>query len=133
MNIGARLVEEYRKIKAAHADEILLYQIGTFYKIMGEDARKVAAALKLKLFVTGEAEDPVPVCGFPKSGLDKYVGKLVRAGFSVAVVRQSPGEDGKVARVVAERIAVTRPAADGPARSDAPTPGSEDAEGPARG
>ncbi len=61
------------------AAEILLYQIGIFFKIMHEDAKRAAGPMDLKLFVTGEASSPMPVCGFPKSGVDKYVGKLVRA------------------------------------------------------
>ena len=61
---------------------------------MHEDAKKVAGPLDLKLFVTGEAVAPVPVCGFAKSGLDKYVGKLVRAGYAVAVCDQVKGENG---------------------------------------
>jgi len=70
MNLG-KLPKEYRKLKENCPDDILLYQVGVFYKIMYEDAKKVAGPLALKLFVTGEAADPVPICGFPKSGLDK--------------------------------------------------------------
>ncbi|PIR18756.1 MAG: hypothetical protein COV48_05815 [Elusimicrobia bacterium CG11_big_fil_rev_8_21_14_0_20_64_6] len=103
MNLGKH-PREYRKMKERCPDEILLYQIGTFFKIMHEDARKVAGPLELKLFVAGEAEHPVPVCGFPKSGLDKYVGRLARAGFSVAVCRQRKDEGGGVHRDLIERI-----------------------------
>lgn len=63
MNLG-RLTEEYHKLKESCPGDILLYQVGTFYKIMYEDAKKVAGPLALKLFVTGEAANPVPVCGF---------------------------------------------------------------------
>lgn len=104
MNLG-KCVEEYRKLKEGRPEgEILLYQIGTFFKIMQEDAKKVAEPMGLKLFVTGEASSPIPVCGFPKSGLDKYVGKLVRAGFSVAICAQVLAEDGSVRREVNEVI-----------------------------
>ncbi|MDE2511006.1 MAG: hypothetical protein KGL74_07785 [Elusimicrobia bacterium] len=104
MNLG-KCVEEYRKLKEGRPpDEILLYQIGTFFKIMHEDAKKAAVPLDLKLFVTGEAANPMPVCGFPKSGLDKYVGKLVRAGFAVAVCAQVPAENGAMRREVNEVI-----------------------------
>ena len=62
-----------------------------FFKIMHEDAKRAAGPMDLKLFVTGEASCPMPVYGFPKSGLDRYVGKLVRAGFAVAGLRSSSG------------------------------------------
>ena len=103
MNLG-RLVDEYRKLKENHPGEILLFQVGVFYKIMHEDAKKVAGPLDLKLFVTGEAAAPVPVCGFPKSGLDKYVGRLLRAGFSAAVCNQATAPDGGMTRQVTEVI-----------------------------
>lgn len=104
MNLG-KCVGEYAKLKEGRPeDEILLYQIGTFFKIMHEDAKKAAGPMDLKLFVTGEASCPMPVCGFPKSGLDKYVGKLVRAGFAVAVCAQVPAENGAMRREVNEVI-----------------------------
>jgi len=104
MNLGTRLTEEYKKLKLEHPDKILLYQVGNFFKIMFEDARKTAEPLSLKLFVTGEASAPVAVCGFPESGLDKYVGRLVRAGFSVAVCKQVKSDDGNIKREIAEVI-----------------------------
>lgn len=56
MNLG-KCVEEYRKLKEGRPEgEILLYQIGTFLKIMHEDARKAAGPMDLKLFVTGESD-----------------------------------------------------------------------------
>ena len=99
-----RLSEEYRKLRENCPAHVLLYQVGTFYKIMFDDAHKLAVVLGLKLFVTGEAASPVPVCGFPKSGLDKYIGKLVRAGYSVAVWNQVKSEDGTVRREAGEVI-----------------------------
>lgn len=96
--------EEYKTTKEKHPDEILLFQAGIFYRIMFEDAKKVSDALGLKLRVEGDADAPLCFCGFPKSGLDKYIGKLVRAGFSVAVCSQIKSEDGKVLREVNEVI-----------------------------
>ncbi len=96
--------EEYKTTKEKHPDEILLFQAGIFYRIMFEDAEKVSAALGLKLRVEGDADAPLRFCGFPKSGLDKYIGKLVRAGFSVAVCHQVKLEGGGVKREVSETI-----------------------------
>jgi DNA mismatch repair ATPase MutS len=49
-----------------------------------------------------EASAPVFMCGFPKSGLDKYVGKLLRNGFAVAVCNQLKAENGVIRREVGE-------------------------------
>jgi len=100
MSIG----EEYRTTKEKHADGILLFQAGIFYRIMFEDAERVSEILGLKLRVEGDAAAPLRFCGFPKSGLDKYIGKLVRAGFSVAVCHQVQSADGGVKREVSETI-----------------------------
>lgn len=96
--------EEYKTTKEKHADEILLIQAGIFYRIMYEDAEKVSSLLGLALRVEGDAAAPLRFCGFPKSGLDKYIGKLVRSGFSVAVCHQVRSEDGGVRREVSEII-----------------------------
>jgi DNA mismatch repair ATPase MutS len=42
----------------------------------------------LKRQATGDADNPTIVGGFPESGLNKYVGCLVRAGYSVAIAFQ---------------------------------------------
>jgi len=97
-------MQEYKCFKADYPGHILLYQAGIFYRIMFEDAEKVAETLGLKLQVTGEAVAPVPMCGFPKSGLDKYVGKLIRADFMVAICHQTKNERGAILREVSEVV-----------------------------
>jgi len=98
------ITEEYKRLKEKHPGDILLFQVGIFYRIMLDDARKVAGQLGLKLLISGEADDPLIYCGFPKSGLDKYTGKLVRAGFYVAVAGQVKLENGGVRREISEVI-----------------------------
>ncbi len=73
---------------------------GIFYLIEGEDALRLAGRLGLKLLekkvIQSDGRTDVKVnCGFPASGLDKYIGKLVRLGENVAVI-----EDGKVVEKV---------------------------------
>ncbi len=96
--------EEYKKLKAEYPKEILFYQVGIFYKIMFEDARRIADIAGLKLMMSGEVSYPIEVCGFPKSGLDKYAGKLLRNGFSVAICSQVQDENGRIRREVSEVI-----------------------------
>jgi DNA mismatch repair protein MutS len=97
-----RLMKDYIALKEKYPEEILLYQVGTFYRILQDDAIKTAECLGLKLMTTGEASAPVFMCGFPKSGLDKYVGKLLRNGFAVAVCNQIKDENGGIRREVCE-------------------------------
>jgi len=104
MEEHVNVAEKYKKIKEKYPDDILLFQIGIFFRIMCEDAKKVSEILGLKLLIKGEVDNPMVYCGFPKSGLDKYIGKLVRLGFSVAVCSQIKSENGEVNREVKEVI-----------------------------
>lgn len=65
-------------MKQATSDCLLLMQVGAFMQVMDEDARALATVTGLKLRMAGEVDAPVVLGGFPKSGLDAYVGKLVR-------------------------------------------------------
>ena len=67
----------YNDVKAAHPDEIVLYQVGDFFELYGEDARAVADDLSLELTRRNlEGAGRVTMCGFPANDLGKYVEKL---------------------------------------------------------
>jgi hypothetical protein len=80
MIFSQKLVGRYDELKQQVLDCILLMQVGTFMQVMNEDARAVSQVTGLKLRMAGEVDAPVVLGGFPKSGLDAYLGKLVRAG-----------------------------------------------------
>lgn len=68
---------DYNDVKAAHPDEIVLYQVGDFFELYGEDARAVADDLSLELTRRNlEGVGRVTICGFPAKDLEKYVEKL---------------------------------------------------------
>jgi hypothetical protein len=56
--------------------------------------------------MAGEVDDPVVIGGFPRSGLDAYVGKLVRAGHSVAVAMQDGDKERRLVEVIRVRCGV---------------------------
>ena len=67
----------YNDVKAAHPDEIVLYQVGDFFELYGEDARAAADDLSLELTRRNlEGAGRVTMCGFPANNLGKYVEKL---------------------------------------------------------
>ena len=69
--------DDYNDVKAAHPDEIVLYQVGDFFELYGEDARVVADDLSLELTRRNlEGVGRVTMCGFPAKDLEKYVEKL---------------------------------------------------------
>ena len=68
---------DYNDVKAAYPDEIVLYQVGDFFELYGEDARVVADDLSLELTRRNlEGVGRVTMCGFPANELEKYVEKL---------------------------------------------------------
>jgi DNA mismatch repair ATPase MutS len=60
----------------------------------------VSEVTGLKLQMSGSVDEPVVLGGFPKSGLVAYVGKLVRAGHSVAVAFQDTDKQRKLQEVI---------------------------------
>ena len=68
---------DYNSIKEAHPDDIVLYQVGDFFEIYGEDARQAAELLDMNL-TTRNIPDVgrVEMCGLPSHNLEMYVEKL---------------------------------------------------------
>ena len=74
---SASSVLDYNSIKEAHPDDIVLYQVGDFFEIYGEDARQAAELLDMNL-TTRNIPDVgrVEMCGLPSHNLEMYVEKL---------------------------------------------------------
>lgn len=100
MVFSEKLAERYHQLKAEQPDCILLMQVGAFMQVMNEDARAVSGVTGLKLKMAGDVDSPVVVGGFPKSGLDAYIGKLVRAGHSIAIALQDEEKERNICEVI---------------------------------
>jgi DNA mismatch repair protein MutS len=99
------LMAQYREIKAAHADAILLFRLGDFYETFFEDARIAARVLGIALTTRDRhAPDPVPLAGVPYHSADAYIAKLLQAGYKVAICEQM--EDPALARGLVQRAVV---------------------------
>ena len=68
---------EYNAVKEAHPDDMVLYQVGDFFEMYGEDARRAAELLDLNL-TTRNIPDTgrVAMCGIPSNRLEQYVEDL---------------------------------------------------------
>lgn len=90
-NSEKSLFEKYNDIKQKYPNNIVLYRVGDFFEVLGEDAKTVAEWAGLTL--TGR-NDPntgrVPMVGFPFHMLEKYVDK-VRRHQSVTLVQEENG------------------------------------------
>jgi len=103
-----KLVHRYRELKKEAADCVLLMQVGAFMQVLDEDARSVSQVTGLKLQMAGDVDDPIVRGGFPKSGLDGYVGRLVRAGHSVAIALQDSDKQRRLSELIRVHCEVIR-------------------------
>ncbi len=83
------MMQQYLRLKADHPDTLLFYRMGDFYELFYDDARRAAGLLDITLTRRGQSSgEPIPMCGVPYHAVDNYLGKLVRAGESVAICEQ---------------------------------------------
>ncbi len=83
------LMQQYMAIREQYPDLLLLFQVGDFYELFFDDAKKASAYLGIALTKRGHINgDPIPLCGVPVHALQHYLIKLVRGGFKVAICEQ---------------------------------------------
>src|SRR6476469_3210503 len=98
------MMSQYRALKARDPDALLLFRMGDFYEMFGEDAESAAALLGLTLTSRDKGPNAVPMAGFPHPALDSYLAKLVAAGRRAAVCEQV--EDPKASKGLVRREVV---------------------------
>ena len=68
---------DYNSIKEVHPDDIVLFQVGDFFEMYGEDAKQAAELLALNLTTRAiPGAGRVEMCGVPSHNLEMYVEKL---------------------------------------------------------
>jgi len=83
------LMEQYHTIKFDYPDCLLLFQVGDFYELFYDDAKKAAAFLGIALTKRGKSQGvDIPLCGVPVHTIDHYITKLVKGGFKVVLCDQ---------------------------------------------
>lgn len=84
------VMQQYVDMKAENPDALLMFRLGDFYEAFFEDAKTISQNLGLVLTQRGTDADGenIPMCGIPWHAADNYFGRLVRAGFRVALVEQ---------------------------------------------
>ena len=84
------VMQQYVDMKAENPDALLMFRLGDFYEAFFDDARQISESLSLVLTQRGTDADGenIPMCGIPWHAADNYFGRLVRAGFKVALVEQ---------------------------------------------
>jgi DNA mismatch repair protein MutS len=94
------LMKQYQQIKQQYKDCILMFRLGDFYEMFGEDAIKSSPILGVVL----TKRQGLPMCGVPYHSVNNYISKLLNNGFKVAICEQV--EDPKLAKGVVKREVV---------------------------
>ncbi len=97
------LMQQYQEMKKKHPDAVLLFRVGDFYEIFGEDAVKASEILGITLTrrVNGGSDKYIELAGFPHHAIDTYLPKFVRAGQRVAICEQL--EDPKLTKTAKQK------------------------------
>ncbi len=98
---------QYLNLKNKNPDAILFFRMGDFYETFDDDARVISAELGLALTSRpmGKSEGRIPLAGIPYHQLDRYLDRLLNAGYKVAIAEQvsEPGKglvERRIVRVV---------------------------------
>lgn len=100
------MMDQFFDIKEQHPDTVLFFRMGDFYELFHDDAETAAEVLGLTLTSRDKnAEEPVPMAGFPWHGLEDHLRTMLRAGYKVTVAEQE--EEVREGAKLLERV-VTR-------------------------
>ena len=98
------MMQQYRELKARDPDALLLFRMGDFYEMFGDDAERAAPILGLALTTRDKGPDAMPMAGFPHPSLETHLAKIVAAGLRAAVCEQM--EDSRFAKGLVKRDVV---------------------------
>jgi DNA mismatch repair protein MutS len=95
-------MRQFQEVKRQHPDKILMFRMGDFYEMFGDDAVKAAPMLGITLTSRGQHNgEKIPLAGIPYHALDRYLTRLTSRGEKVVIVEQV--EDPKLAKGVVKR------------------------------
>jgi hypothetical protein len=96
--------ETYKALKAEVGDSILLFRMGDFYEMFGDDAVAAAIILDLALTQRGTGTAATEMVGIPVHAAEVHVARLIQEGVSIAVAeRAGDGQHAMVRVVLADR------------------------------
>src|ERR1019366_3727532 len=84
-NGRSAIMQQYQAAKEKHPDMLLLFRMGDFFELFGEDAETAHKLLGLTLTTRDRT---LTMAGFPHHQLEAYLHKLLKAGQRVAVCDQ---------------------------------------------
>ncbi|MFQ5808185.1 MAG: DNA mismatch repair protein MutS [Armatimonadota bacterium] len=96
------MFRQYNSVKQQYPDVLLLFRMGDFYELFGEDAEIAAGELELTLTSREAGKgNRIPMCGVPHHAVERYLARLIRKGYRAAICDQV--EDPKQAKGLVRR------------------------------
>ncbi len=97
------MLRQWLAAKAKAKDAILLFRMGDFYELFGDDARQAGDVLDLAVTTRDrdKNDESMPMAGFPHPAAPAYIARLIAAGLKVAICDQL--EDPALAKGIVKR------------------------------
>ncbi|MFT3882737.1 MAG: hypothetical protein QM703_24175 [Gemmatales bacterium] len=92
------MMQQYQDAKDKHPGTILLFRMGDFYELFGDDAVLISKQLQLTLT---SRDKQMPMAGFPHHAVEGHLRKLIELGHRVAICDQM--EDPAQAKGIVKR------------------------------
>jgi len=90
------MLEQYTYWKDKYPDCLLFFRMGDFYEMFFDDAETASSVLDITLTSRSkDSEARIPMAGVPFHSVDSYLGRLVAAGYRVAICEQMTEPDGR--------------------------------------
>ncbi len=96
------LMKQYWELKSGVPDALLLFRMGDFYELFGDDAVEASRILEITLTSRDKGKaNPIPMAGVPHHAVHGYMQRLLKAGRKVAIGEQM--EDPATAKGIVKR------------------------------
>lgn len=96
------LMKQYWDLKNTVPDALLLFRMGDFYELFGDDAVEASRILEITLTSRDKTKaNPLPMAGVPHHSVQGYLQRLLKAGRKVAIGEQM--EDPSAAKGIVKR------------------------------
>jgi DNA mismatch repair ATPase MutS len=83
------VMQQHAAAKNAYPDCVVFFRMGDFYEMFGDDAVLVSRVLGLTLTARNKGKpDEIPMAGVPHHAAHGYVGRMLHAGYKVAICEQ---------------------------------------------
>lgn len=89
LSLKTPLQREYDRIKEKYPNSLVLFRVGDFFEAWGDDATAISITLNLPLTKRGGKE----LIAIPYAAINKYLPKLVQAGYRVALSEQTTQDE----------------------------------------